>query len=381
MLLTRPLHLLGYALLFVIGLTKVLPWPEEAPHGPLWLAGFLLFCVAYAVAASVPAGPRARQRRVAMLGVQAVAMLGMSAASPCCFASLTLVIVAWQVAALFGPGVITAWLVVQTAVLSIFVAQWSDSTVDATATVLEMLGFQAFAAIAVAIARRESAARDSLGRVNAELRATRALLAESSRADERTRIARDLHDVMGHELTALALQLEVARNLTDGPARQHVTKARAMGDRLLDQVRDVVGAMRGRGPRPGAGEGMDLGAVLRDLVQDTPGLRVHLDLPAPITVDDGARAQCVVRCVQEIVTNTLRHAHARNLWIAIRSGGDGLAVDARDDGGGAPVYCAGNGLRGMQERIEDLGGWLQVHSPSSRAFALSAWLPTGGGPS
>src|SRR4051812_10651887 len=144
MLLTRPLHLLGYALMFVIGLTKVLPWPVEPPHGPLWMAGFLVFAISYAVAASVPAGPRVRQRQVAMLGVQTLAMLVMSAASPCCFASLTLVIVAWQVAALFGPAVTTTWLVAQTAVLAISVAHASDGAVDAVATVLEMLGFQAF---------------------------------------------------------------------------------------------------------------------------------------------------------------------------------------------------------------------------------------------
>jgi glucose-6-phosphate-specific signal transduction histidine kinase len=161
-------------------------------------------------------------------------------------------------------------------------------------------------------------------------------------------------------------------------------------------VRDVVGAMRGQGSRmrrrdpagrgddfdQGNGEvAFDLGLVLRDLVRDTPGLLVHLDLPALLDVEAGPHAQCVVRCVQEIVTNTLRHAHASNLWIRIQRDRDGIAVDARDDGRGAPAFRPGHGLRGMQERLEDLGGWLRVSAPAARDFSLSAWLPGDGVPS
>jgi signal transduction histidine kinase len=372
MRLTRPLHLLGYALLAVIALPEVASWPGQSAHGPLWIAAFAAFAAAYIYATRLPA--HSRRRHVAALVVEVAAVLAMSASAPCLFGSLVLVIVAWQVAHLFSPRVTIAWLAAQTVVMAVVVTRGCAShnnepikADEAFFTMLEMLGFQAFAAIAVAIADREHAARRSLARANAELHATRALLAEGSRADERMRIARELHDVMGHELTALALQLEVARNVTEGRARDHVTKARALGDRLLAEVRGVVGAMRAR-------EGTDLGRALRLLVESPPGLDVHLDAPESLVIDDGARAHCVLRCVQEIVTNTIRHAEADNLWLSVqRDERGGIVVQARDDGRGAAAVRPGHGLAGMRERLEEMGGWLQVSAVP--VFALSAWLP------
>src|SRR5207249_4297704 len=115
--------------------------------------------------------------------------------------------------------------------------------------------------------------------------------------------------------------------------------------------------------------------ALRTLVEDLPGLVVHLALPDPLVIDDAARAHCVLRCVQEIVTNTLRHARARNLWIRIEQLPTGLAVDARDDGRGASALAAGNGLSGMRSRLEELGGFL--HIATAPSFAVTAQLPLG----
>jgi len=123
-------------------------------------------------------------------------------------------------------------------------------------------------------------------------------------------------------------------------------------------------------------EGTDLREALRVLVEDLPGLAVHLSLPEVLFVDDPVRAQCVLRCVQEIVTNTLRHARARNLWITIEPRSDGLTVDARDDGRGASALTAGNGLSGMRSRLEELGGFL--HIATAPSFAVTAQLPLGG---
>ena len=139
----------------------------------------------------------------------------------------------------------------------------------------------------------------------------------------------------------------------------------------MHNVREVVSATR-------TPEGTDLGQALRTLVDDLPGLAVHLALPATLVVDDALRAQCVLRCVQEIATNTLRHAHARNLWIAIEQRGGLITVDAHDDGRGAALVAAGSGLLGMQARLEELGGFLQIASAPS--FSVTAQLPLGGKP-
>ena len=101
-------------------------------------------------------------------------------------------------------------------------------------------------------------------------------------------------------------------------------------------------------------------------------------MPEVLELDDGARGQCILRCVQEIVTNALRHSRAKNLWITITREDDVIALDARDDGCGATEVRAGHGLSGMRARLEELGGWLRVATEPSREFAVRAWLPAKG---
>jgi signal transduction histidine kinase len=349
----------------VIALPEIASWSHGSAHGPVWIACWLILALAYTVAASAPAAARAR--RIAALVTQAAAMIVMSATAPCVFGTLALVIVAWQAALLFGPAATAAWIAAQTAILSVLVMRGCGAD-NAAIHIIAMLGFQSFAAVAITIAERERQARIALARVNAELRATRALLEEASRGHERSRIARELHDALGHGLTALGLQLELAKHVVDGPAREQVAEARAMSDRLLDEVRAVVGAMR-------TGSGTNLEPALRELVSGAFGIAVHLDLRGAFTVDDSARAHCVLRCVQEILTNTLRHAGAKNLWIRIDHGNDGIIIEARDDGRGPEELRVGHGLSGMRERLEELGGWLRVQAAPASALSLSAWLP------
>ena len=90
---------------------------------------------------------------------------------------------------------------------------------------------------------------------------------------------------------------------------------------------------------------------------------------------DPRRAQLLLRCAQEIITNSVRHARARNLWIRLSTGADGVVMSAHDDGRGVQSVEAGNGLRGMQERLTQLGGKLEVESSQGRGFTLHAWLP------
>ena len=100
--------------------------------------------------------------------------------------------------------------------------------------------FQVFAISAASLARGEARARDELSRVIAELRAAQALVAESARMTERLRISRDLHDILGHSLTTLTIQLDVASRLVPGQAGEHVRCAREVAGNLLNEVRSVV---------------------------------------------------------------------------------------------------------------------------------------------
>jgi len=83
----------------------------------------------------------------------------------------------------------------------------------------------------------------------------------------------------------------------------------------------------------------------------------------------------LLRCVQEMITNSVRHARARNLWIRLSINREGLAMSARDDGIGTRKVTAGNGLTGMAERLRQLGGKLELESEPGAGFGLHAWLP------
>jgi signal transduction histidine kinase len=270
-------------------------------------------------------------------------------------------------------SIIVALTVANTAIIASIDPRWTAALTFG----LTMGGFMLFAAASSFLVRSETAAREELTAVNAELLTTRALLAENSRVEERLRISRDLHDTLGHHLTALSLQLDVASRLSEGAAADHIRQAHAVTRLLLSDVRDVVSRLReGRPPdlahsiRALAGMGRDPGDAGRY------GVTIHLDVPDALSVDDTSRAEIILRCVQEIITNTARHAEAHNLWIRIEARPDGIALHARDDGRGADAVVCGNGLTGMRERFEQYAGRVEFTAGRDRGFEIRGFLPT-----
>ena len=230
-------------------------------------------------------------------------------------------------------------------------------------------GFEALALFSASFAASESKARSELAMTNAELKATQELLSESSRIAERQRISRELHDVLGHNLTALSLNLEVLAHTSDPKTRERAANARDLTKRLLADVRGVVSSVRGAGQ-------INLERSLRKLTEDVgPKPKIHMILPDDLSIDDPLRAQTLLRCAQEIITNTIRHADAENLWIEFAKSPSGVKVEAHDDGRGTRAVRIGNGLKGMRERLEQFGGKLQIESNLSEGFSLHAWMP------
>ena len=233
-------------------------------------------------------------------------------------------------------------------------------------------GFIVLAFVTALVTKQQVEAREEQRRLNSELRATRTLLAESSRLGERMRISRELHDLVGHHLTALSLNLEVASHLVQGQAQEHVRQAQSVAKLLLSDVREVVSQLR-------EGDSIDLTQALTNLTEGVPGLAIHLELPPRFSVDDPKRAQVLLRCAQEIITNTVRHAGARNLWLSFeRSEDRQMAIHARDDGRGAAEFTQGNGLAGMRERLAQFGGKVDIVTGRGQGFALDALLPLEG---
>jgi signal transduction histidine kinase len=218
-------------------------------------------------------------------------------------------------------------------------------------------------------ALRERAARTALAIANAELRASRELLAENSRAAERLRISRDLHDALGHHLVALSIQLDVASRRAPELAAQDIHEAHSITRLLLSDVRDVVGTLRWEAHT-------DAAALIRPLCRDIGDLSIHLEIPQGALLVDAAQAEALVRCIQEVITNALKHARASNLWIQLAPVAGGITVRARDDGRGAPLLQPGTGLTGMRERFAQLGGEVAVTAKDGEGFAVHAFMPT-----
>src|SRR5690606_38033729 len=251
---------------------------------------------------------------------------------------------------LLPPALGLGWLVAQNLILVPVFAVHEDYTLlQAFLQVGLYFGYSSFTFVTSLVAKRQAEAREEQRRLNAELRATRALLAESSRATERVRISRELHDLLGHHLTALSLNLEVAVHRTEGEARAHVRQAQSLTRLLLTDVREVVSELR-------KDVAIDLSEALARLVEGVPGVRVHVDLPGDFAVHDAERAQVLLRVAQEILTNAVRHGKAHNLWLRFARRDDGqVEIRAEDDGVGCAMPEAGNGLTGMAERLRRHG--------------------------
>ena len=246
------------------------------------------------------------------------------------------------------------------------------------------------------------------GREQARAQLERATLAA---AQERLRITRDLHDVIGHALSVMVVQAGVAeRLLSTRPeqARESIEEIARTGRGSLAEMRAILGTLRNGDPD---GDGLDDAHDGPDddgwfrwapsgeepTLADVPALAArvqHAGLPVVVTVighgynQAGAAAPGVelaaYRVVQEALTNCLRHSGARRASVTLTHGPDGVEVDVVDDGDteGPDVGAAtslpdgGHGIAGMRERVAIYGGRLSVGPAPGRGFRVQAWFPT-----
>jgi signal transduction histidine kinase len=335
-----------------------------ANPGLKWGVPYGIFVVAYALMPRDGA-MTLTPWRLSLLASQALTGLALVWIYPSFIVTCLLVVVAWQFSLLTEFRLALLATLVQAIALGAIKCV-GDTTAMSIIIGVSCAGFQLFAVCAAQLLRSEVAARDKLSRANAELKAAQVLLGESARMGERLRIARDLHDVMGHSLTSLTIHLDVASRLTTGPAAEHLSCARAVSGELLEQVRAVVGRFR---VPP-----IDLRTALQSLANSVKGLNVRVVLPEDLAVLDPARADTILRCAQEAITNTLRHAGARQLVIEVQEGGSGVVVMARDDGRGGQ-FVIGHGLSGMRERFEMFGGSLSIASQEGEGFSIRGIIP------
>ncbi len=324
---------------------------------------WVLFAVSFVV---VSATPRHHSlTKSALQAVQAVSTLLLVWQGHIAHAGVLFVVIAGQLGVAQSGRVLSVWLGGQTIAAFLLILP-SRGLLPAALTMSTYLAFQLFAATAGWLAQREAQARTEVLRVHAELMATQLLLQDTTRDAERLRISRELHDTLGHHLTALSLHLEVARNTA--PDNAAIEKSQQISRAMLDEVRNVVGTMRKESP-------LDLHKALKVMMQGLPGLKTDLAFPDEFRVADAQVAHAIFRVVQEALTNVVRHAKASSVWVRVESTSELLKVEIRDDGLGAASFQAGNGLTGLRERIEALGGTLRLEPATPEGTALRATIP------
>ncbi|GAB3011117.1 sensor histidine kinase [Bowmanella dokdonensis] len=233
-------------------------------------------------------------------------------------------------------------------------------------TALLFWSFNLFALVTMQTTLREQKAREAANQLNRELMATQTLLNQAGKQAERTRIARNIHDLLGHHLTALSINLQVAGRKADGEVKQAVEKCHAIAGLLLSDVREAVAEIREKSL-------IDLQSALQELTTDLPRIQVDLNIQAE--VQDVEQAHAILMCVKESLTNSLKHSSADRISISLSEASGNLQLDIHDNGQQKIAgFRTGNGLRGIQERASGLCGQALFES-GPRGFHTRILLP------
>jgi signal transduction histidine kinase len=238
-------------------------------------------------------------------------------------------------------------------------------------------GYSFFAAFGKAT-REAQEARHETQRLLTELQAAQSQLKELTIIEERNRLARELHDSLGHRLTVAVVQLEGAQRLMgkdpERAARMIGTMREQMKEALAD-LRHSVATLRSP-----LTEDLPLPAALTQLAQEfqeSTGLPVHLNLPAELPSLDEAQRLTLYRTAQESFTNAHKHAGAKNLWLNLETHNGQLILQVADDGVGLPANLNGSGfgLLGLRERAAQVNGQLELNARPGGGTQVALTLP------
>ena len=198
-----------------------------------------------------------------------------------------------------------------------------------------------------------------------------------ARAEERARIAREIHDTLAQGLTGIALHIEGAMNHLEtdpGRARERLGRALAMSRESLEEARRSAQNLRAA-PLESKPLGEALGALARRFTSET-GIRVPVRLAGDRALPLAVEAE-LFRIAQEALANVRRHARATGASLLLGADSETVRLVVKDNGVGFQTGAAGggNGIPGMRERARLLGGGLRITSRPGRGTTLTAWAP------
>lgn len=354
-----------YAISFYI-LHKVAP-------GQWWLAahmlfityGALFFLLTLSQGRYALSGPYSNMLLAAQLFIAFTLLLYLPAGY---FSFLSVLTIIWVAMLPYVMSTRRALLIVLVVVVAWYsIVAWQSGQ-NVWITALLNGCFHVFAVLVQSTSRDAKAAKEELEQKHQQLLATQQLLQGASRQAERTRIARNLHDLVGHHLTALTIQLQVAGHLTEGDVKAQIDKCHQLAKLLLSDVREAVSTMRQFAD-------MSLHDAIQPLLAWLPQpLKVNLTIADDIMLHDLQQAQHLLCIVQEALSNSLKHSGASEVFIQAAVDTGQLKLRIFDNGSIAAHWQAGNGLKGMQERLTECGGTLEL-AKKQQALMLCISLP------
>ena len=244
---------------------------------------------------------------------------------------------------------------------------WHWQMTNMLVTVLLYGTFHGFAILMAYQTRVAEESRDRAEALNQQLLATQQLLGETSRQQERTRIARDLHDLLGHHLTALLINLQVAERKTEGETKEQIERCYSLAKLLMSDVREAVSEIR-------SNQSVDLEKVLIAMAQSFPDLQLELKFETKPNLDELNQTQVIASCVQEAMTNSIKHSNGSSLTVQLTEKDGLFNLAIFDDGQIRGTLRPGNGLTGMKERVTEAGGTLNWTTESG-ALELMIQIP------
>ncbi|BBG02196.1 MULTISPECIES: sensor histidine kinase [Pseudonocardia] len=229
-------------------------------------------------------------------------------------------------------------------------------------------------------ARLEASLRDRAERAERE----QVLIAGRVRAEERRRLAAEMHDVVTHRISGMVLQASALGATTSDPnVREAVDDLRDAGTRALQELRDLIGVLHEDGcPRPAARDTVGPPGEIADLTRDTTGVgAVTLDVDGTPEQVSPTVARTAYRVVQEALTNARKHAPGADVSVTIRYGPDLVRVGVRTSAARRPPDAAlvasggGRGLHGLEQRLSLIGATLDHGTLDDGGYVVDARLP------
>ncbi len=372
----RPLTDVGVpALLAVLTLAQLI---SDEPDGNVAL---VTVC---ALAAVLPLGAR-RRAPLAVTAVVCVGVIGQTAATadlaPATFASfVATMICVYTLTRLGSPAVIVAGLLlVGVAVAVTAVLQARTVPMEPFEVVYPLVYFGLAGGLGALVRQRSLRLTAVEGRA-AALEQELAREAELATAQERTRIARELHDVVAHGLSLMVVQAEAAEELlahSPEAAVQPMRRVQDTGRQALGEMRRLLGVLRATDPGPESTAPQPSLTRIPELVRDAADAGLVVDV-----VVDGTPRELPLgleltayRILQEALTNTRRHAGASRALVRLTYAPEALCLEVTDDGRRPPGTRTGHGLIGMRERASLYGGTLDTGPAPDGGFRVAALLP------